>query len=78
MQYGLVLTLLTFLSLAMCPYGGSCCGTAHDTLVLYGIRVLSVLFGCTVPVLLSQLFMPWCVGPGAVCSQGAGRRIGFG
>lgn len=61
LQYGLVLALLTFESMTMCTYGGNCCNTGHDVLVLYGIRVLSVLFGSTLPVLLSQLILPWWV-----------------
>lgn len=67
LSYMLVLALLTFQALVLCPYGSACCRTTHDTLRLYGARVLSVLVSCTLPVVIARVLWPWWVPIASDC-----------
>ncbi|GLI70496.1 hypothetical protein VaNZ11_015402, partial [Volvox africanus] len=59
--YGMYLTVGTLLSIVFCQYGTSpyCCTTPGGTLEMFAARVVSVLLGCTLPVLFSQAVLPW-------------------
>ncbi len=72
LSYMLVLALLTFQALVLCPYGSACCRTTHDALRLYGVRVLSVLVSCTLPVVVARVVWPWWVPWGSDCMLFAG------
>ncbi|PNH05904.1 hypothetical protein TSOC_007796 [Tetrabaena socialis] len=54
-----VMTLMTFTSVILCQFKG-CCGATGSAKV-YGARVLAVTMGCAVPVLLTNLILPWWV-----------------
>ncbi|KAG2431908.1 hypothetical protein HXX76_009399 [Chlamydomonas incerta] len=56
-RMGIVFTLMAMASLILCQYRG-CCG-ATGSVELYAARVLMVMAGCSVPVLLSNLVLPW-------------------
>ncbi|GIL45430.1 hypothetical protein Vafri_2673 [Volvox africanus] len=57
--YGAVLALITLNSMLLCSYGTSCCGSRLDIAKLFAARVVSVLLGCTLPVLVTQAVLPW-------------------
>ena len=80
-RMAMVLTLITFASVSLCQYTGTCGSTGSAQ--VYGARLLSVMAGCSVPVLLSQLILPWCVGAngvgwGAVVAAVLGVGWGWG
>ncbi len=57
--YGFVLALVTLQSMILCQYGTSCCGSPLEIAELFAARVVSVLVGCTLPVLVTQAVLPW-------------------
>ncbi|KXZ41642.1 hypothetical protein GPECTOR_345g92 [Gonium pectorale] len=63
LRVAIVLTLVTLNSMTLCTRGSAAAAAALDTyggvLKLYGIRVLTVALGCTLPVLMSQAVLPW-------------------
>ncbi|GFR43474.1 hypothetical protein Agub_g4558, partial [Astrephomene gubernaculifera] len=58
-MYGFVLALITVQSMVLCQYGTNCCDFAVHTLELFAAREVSVLIGCTLPVIFSQAVLPW-------------------
>ncbi|KAG2431911.1 hypothetical protein HXX76_009402 [Chlamydomonas incerta] len=57
LRSGIVLTLMTLSGIVLCQYRG-CCG-ATGSVKVYAARVLSVMAGCSLPVLFSNLVLPW-------------------
>ncbi|KAG2427956.1 hypothetical protein HXX76_011943 [Chlamydomonas incerta] len=68
LRMSMVLTLITFAGVSLCQYTGTC--GAHGSPQVYGARLLSVMAGCSVPVLLSQLILPWYTSDWALQSMG--------
>eukprot|EP00198_Chlamydomonas_reinhardtii_P012245 XP_001701582.1 predicted protein [Chlamydomonas reinhardtii] len=67
-RMAMVLTLITFASVSLCQYTGTCGSTGSAQ--VYGARLLSVMAGCSVPVLLSQLILPWYTSDWALQTMG--------
>ncbi|PNW70765.1 hypothetical protein CHLRE_17g733400v5 [Chlamydomonas reinhardtii] len=69
LRAGIVLTLMTLSSVILCQYRGCC--DATGSVKVYAARVLSVMAGCSVPVLLSNLVLPWYTSDWALDVMGS-------
>eukprot|EP00198_Chlamydomonas_reinhardtii_P010260 XP_001699597.1 predicted protein [Chlamydomonas reinhardtii] len=83
LRAGIVLTLMTLSSVILCQVGvgativgvgaiiyRGCCD-ATGSVKVYAARVLSVMAGCSVPVLLSNLVLPWYTSDWALDVMGS-------
>ncbi|KAG2454348.1 hypothetical protein HYH02_001373 [Chlamydomonas schloesseri] len=68
LRTGTVLTLMTLSAIILCQYKG-CCG-ATGSVEVYAARVLAVMAGCSVPVLVSNLVLPWYTSDWALQTLG--------
>ncbi|KAG2454349.1 hypothetical protein HYH02_001374 [Chlamydomonas schloesseri] len=65
---GIVFTLMAMNSIILCQYVGCC--DASGSVQLYAARVLMVMAGCSVPVLVSNLVLPWYTSDWALQTLG--------
>jgi hypothetical protein len=58
LKYMAVLSLITFDAMVLCQYSG-CCGQSAGSLAYLVNRVVSVAIGALLPVLVTNLVLPW-------------------
>ncbi|KAG2487709.1 hypothetical protein HYH03_013708 [Edaphochlamys debaryana] len=76
LRAAIVLTLMTFTAVILCQYKG-CCG-ATGTVEYYAARVLAVIAGCSVPVLVTNLVLPWYTSDWALQVMAGAFKAGMG
>ncbi|KAG2487722.1 hypothetical protein HYH03_013721 [Edaphochlamys debaryana] len=76
LRTAIVLTLMTFSAVILCQYRG-CCG-ATGTVEYYAARVLAVIAGGSVPVLVTNLVLPWYTSDWALQVMAGAFKAGMG